>query len=113
MLAIETEPVPAARSGQLRDFEHHYRFYGSEEHKGLRFILSIAISQRHVVVGYLDYMTLVDAAGDALDIHELAFVAAKQIFGVMSFHFKHQPNQAIGAASSGLSSLLPDASSVH
>lgn len=103
----------AARPGQLRDFDHHYGFYGIEEHKGLRFILSIAITQRHVVAGYLDYMTLVDATGEALDIYELAFIAAKQIFGVLSFHFKHQPNQAIGAVSSSLHSLLSEASSDH
>jgi hypothetical protein len=111
--AVYLARAMAARSGQLRDFDYHYGFYGSEEHKGLGFIVSIAITQQNVVVGYLAYMTLVDATGDALDIYDLAFVAAKQIFCVLSFHFKHLPNQAIGAASSSLRSLLSDASSDH
>jgi hypothetical protein len=33
------------RSGQLRDFDDYDGFYGTEEYKGLRSVLSIAIAQ--------------------------------------------------------------------
>jgi hypothetical protein len=91
LIGHQTGPLPPPARAELRDFDYHYGFYGSEEHKGLRLIVSIAITQRNVVVGYLDYMTLVDATGHTLDIYDLTFVAAKQIFRMLSFHFKPQP----------------------
>ena len=77
----------AARSRQLRGFDYHNRFYGAKEHKGLRFVLSIAVGKRYVVVGYFNYITLVNASGETPDVYQLAFIPAKQIFRVLSFHF--------------------------
>ena len=75
---------------QLWNFDHNYGFYGMEENEGLRFIFTIAIVQGNVVVGSLDDITPVDATRHALDIHELSFIPAKQIFRMLSFHSKAQ-----------------------
>lgn len=96
----------------LGEFAYHHRFNGIEEHKGHGFVIGIAIAQRNVVVGYLNDITFVDASRDALDIYELAFVATKQVFRVLSFHFINLLSQAIGAESHSLS-LSSDDSSDH
>jgi hypothetical protein len=64
----------AARSAELRGFDYYNRFYGAKEHEGLRFVPSIAIAKRYVVVSYFDHIPLVHAAGETPDIHELALI---------------------------------------
>ena len=61
-----------------------------EKNEGLRFVFTVAIAQGNVVVGNLDYITPVEATRHALDIHELSFVPAEQIFRMVPFHFKAQ-----------------------
>jgi hypothetical protein len=73
----------------------------------MRFVFAIAIAERDVVVGYFDHITLIHAAGDAFNIHELTFITAKQIFRVLSFH-GNSAHQALGAASSPLRSLVSE-----
>jgi hypothetical protein len=65
---------PCFKLGRL-----NYRngFYGAEEHEGLRLVLRVPITERNVVVGYFNYITFIDATGDAPDIYKLAFVAAE------------------------------------
>ena len=62
---------------ELGALDNHDGFYGVEEDKGQCIILSIAIIQCHVVIGYFHYMSLVDATGHTSDSHKLALVAAK------------------------------------
>src|SRR5882672_1199267 len=80
---------------QLRRLSYNDRLNRIEEHKRLRFVFGIAVGERNVVVGYLDYMALIHAAGEAPDINELSFIPAKQIFRVLSFHFDAPVKRAI------------------
>lgn len=69
-----------------------------EEYKSLRLVFGVPIGKRDVVVGNFTYSALVYAGGDGLDIYELAFVPAKQVFRVLSCHFI-LPNHALAQSS--------------
>ena len=83
--------------GYRGNFNHHKGLYGVEEHECLGFILTDAITKRNVVVSYFANVSLINASRDALDVHELPLVPAKQIFRVLSIHSNDfLPNQGIG-----------------
>jgi hypothetical protein len=69
-----------------RGLQYDQRLYGTKKHKGLSFVLAVAISQRHIVVCDFTDVSFVYASGDGSNVYELAFVSAKQILGMLSFH---------------------------
>ncbi|MDQ2922605.1 MAG: hypothetical protein M3R52_13465 [Acidobacteriota bacterium] len=70
-----------ARWGQVllggRHFDYDQRFYRIEEHKGLSFVLGLAVNKRHIVVGNFADPTSVNATGNRFYIDQLAFMAAQ------------------------------------
>ena len=91
-----TESVAELRSfGQVEvqrlpyrgNFNYHQRFYCVKEDECLGFVFTAAITKRDVVVSDFANVSLIQASRDTLDVHELPFVPAKQIFRVFSIHY--------------------------
>jgi hypothetical protein len=77
------------RFRELRNgWNYHYdeRFYSVKKHECLGFVIAPAVTKQDVVISYFADVSLVYASRNALDVHELSFVSAKQILRVLSIH---------------------------